>query len=266
MRDSPRSHPCPGHLGGCRPPWRRVRWVAVVALSAVLLAPAGAAAQHSPDTLSVLFIGNSLTIENDLPAMVRALLESAGINVRVASLAQPGYGLEDHWRLGVARKMIAGGGWDVVVLQQGPSATEGRPSLLEYSARFAEDIEAAGGQAALYMVWPARHRFFDFDGVRKSYAMAADSANGLLLPVGDAWRAAWRLDPDVALYGPDGFHPGPAATYLAALVICQRLAGLDPRALPAVLNPTAPQESIVPRALQATLQEAAAAANAELQP
>jgi len=77
----------------------------------------------------------------------------------------------------------------------------------------------------------------------------------MLLPVGEAWRAAWRRDPDVPLYGPDGFHPTPTATYLAALVIYQQVSGRSPIGLPAL--PDMP----VARAL--LLQEAAEEANAQ---
>jgi hypothetical protein len=78
------------------------------------------------------------------------------------------------------------------------------------------------------MVWPARERFGDFDGVRVSYAKAAQDVNGLLLPAGEAWRAAWRRDERLALYGPDHFHPSPLGSYLAALVIVHRLTGAIP--------------------------------------
>jgi hypothetical protein len=185
----------------------------------------------------VLFVGNSLTIWNDLPAMLDALLRSVGWeHVRVASLSQPGFGLEDHWRGAVARAAIREGEWDVIVLQQGPSATEGRPLLLDYSSRFAGEAHDAGARVGLYMVWPSKARSFDFDGVSESYAMAADAADGLLFPVGDAWREAWCRDPDLALYGPDAFHPSQAATYLAALVIYARLTDSDPRGLPSDLE------------------------------
>lgn len=214
-----------------------------VALVATIAAVAGGASwtrpsgQEAPKGISVLFVGNSLTIWNDLPAMLEALLRSGGLEqVRVASLSQPGFGLEDHWRGGVARAAIRQGEWDVIVLQQGPSATEGRPSLLEYSSRFAEKARDAGARVGLYMVWPANARRYDFEGVSESYAMAAASADGLLFPVGDAWRAASCHDPDLALYGPDAFHPSPAATYLAALVIYERLTGSDPRGLPSRLE------------------------------
>ena len=183
--------------------------------------------------LNVLFICNSLTTSHQLPKLVGDLLEAGGVEqVIVRDLSISGTGLEDHWAWGLAHSVIAEGGWDVVVLQQGPSATEGRPSLLEYSQRFAEEIRTAEGVPALYMVWPSASRFFDFDGVADSYATAAELTQGLLFPVGEAWRLAWAVDPNVPLYGPDRFHPSFLGSYLAALVMYEQLSGLDPRDLP----------------------------------
>jgi hypothetical protein len=86
-----------------------------------------------------------------------------------------------------------------------------------------------------------------------------------LLPAGDAWRAAWRRDGTLALYGRDGFHPAPLGSYLAALVISQRLSGRSAVGLPATLTPPSgafPAIALTPR--QATvLQESAAESNAQ---
>ncbi|GMR12835.1 MAG: hypothetical protein BMS9Abin29_1029 [Gemmatimonadota bacterium] len=187
----------------------------------------------APDDLGVLFIGNSLTYWNDMPGLLEELLESANIGpVHIQSVAFSNFGLQDHWVEGTARSAIALGGWDVVILQQGPSATEGRPSLLEYAQRFAGEISAIGARPALYMVWPASTRPFDFDGVSDSYSTAAGLVEGLLFPAGEAWRSAWARDQNAPLYGPDGFHPALAGSYLAALVMYQQLADRDPRDVP----------------------------------
>jgi hypothetical protein len=215
------------------------------------------------DGIQVLFIGNSLTYVNDLPGMLETLMDSAGVGpVTIASVAFGNYGLEDHWVLGPARATIAQGGWDVVALQQGPSATEGRPSLLEYSVRFGEEIESVGARPASYMVWPDTLRFFDFDGVSDSYRTAAEQADGFLFPVGEAWRIAWSLDPVMELYGHDGFHPSVNATYLAALVMFEQLAARTPIGLPSSLYVSSSSLSVdVPPDDAAVLQEAATVAN-----
>jgi hypothetical protein len=214
-----------------------------------------------PEDLAVLFIGNSLTYVNDLPGMLAALFEMGGAGeIFIASDTRPNWGLPDHWLSG-ARDLISGSPWDVVVLQQGPSATEGRPYLLEYSRLFAEDVRAVGGTPALYMVWPSLTRFFDFDGVSDSYQTAAVEANGLLFPAGEAWRIAWEADPFLELYGADGFHPSVLGTYLAALVMYQQLSGRDPTDLPPRIANGGGTADIDPE-LALLLQGAAAEANA----
>jgi hypothetical protein len=180
----------------------------------------------------ILFIGNSLTYANDLPAMVCAMARSAGRSATCESVAKPDYGLEEHWNEQHARQVIARG-WDIVVLQQGPSALpESRRLLINYTRRFDAEIKKAGARTALFMVWPSRDRRGDFGGVSLSYAAAAKEVKGLLLPAGDAWRAAWAANAGLALYGPDGFHPSPTGTYLSALVIYEQIFGAPPPAEP----------------------------------
>jgi hypothetical protein len=188
-------------------------------------------AAQTADTMAVLFVGNSLTYWNDLPGIVGALLLEDGVASRIGAVVGPNMGLEDHWREGVVFDSLRADGWDVVVMQQGPSATEGRPSLLRWSARLADSIVAWGARPALYMVWPAEVRRRDFPGVIDSYATAADQIDGLLFPVGAAWEQVMVEDPTIPLYGPDGFHPAPPASYLAALIIHQQLSGTDPTSL-----------------------------------
>lgn len=184
--------------------------------------------------LKVLFIGNSLTYANGLPEVIKAFAkaEKKG-KFDFKMVAEPNFALEDHWNRGVARKLIEKEKWDYVILQQGPSASaDGRQMLLEYSARFAEIIKRYGGIPALYMVWPSVERTKDFAGVRRSYQEASNAVGGIFLPVGEAWLEAWKLDETINLHAVDGFHPTPLGTYLAALVIFQKLFARAPIAMP----------------------------------
>jgi len=204
----------------------------------------------------VLFIGNSLTEANGLSGMVETLSrQSGGTPIVTASVVSGGFNLEDHWNQGTAQRRIAEGGWSIVALQQGPSSLpESQVALREWTVRFDTVIRASGARTALYMVWPESNRRDAFDAVSHSYARAAEDVNGMLFPVGEAWRAAWRRDPSVPLYGPDGFHPTPTATYLAALVIFQQISGRSPLGLPALTD--------MPSDRARLLQEAAQEANA----
>jgi hypothetical protein len=195
----------------------------LVLLVAVMLAlPASAGAT------CVLFVGNSLTEANALPAMV-AQLVPLDVDARVVG----GYALEDHWRTTDVADVIANGRYDVVVLQQGPSSLpESRVNLTEWSKTFADAIRAAGGKPALFTVWPESWRRSAFDAVIYSYRAAAREAGGVLLPAGAAWKSVLRTNPKIALYGRDGFHPTRAGTYLAALTIAGGLTGRSPVGMP----------------------------------
>ncbi len=206
----------------------------------------------APAPLRLLFIGNSLTVTNDVPAMVEALARANGERIITRTVAFPNYSLEDHWNQGDARRAIAEGGWSCVVLQQGPSALpESRMLLVDYARRFAEEARRVHARTALFMVWPESSRARDFDGVKLSYQTAAHEAGGIFLPAGEAWRVAWRRDATLVFYGPDGFHPTQLGSYLSALVIYQGLTGK-----PSVRS----ARSLVPEADAPVLLEAAAQA------
>ena len=183
--------------------------------------PAAPASGWVEGGLNVLFIGNSLTYSNNLPAIVDEMAQAAGarkFGYRV--VAGGDMSLEDHWAGGVALSEIRGYDWDFVIMQQGPSSLpENQAHLRRWAARFAAEIRAAGATPAMYMVWPADANRSSFDAVVRSYTLAADTAGALLLPAGAAWLEAWESDPALPLYGADGFHPSKMGSYLAALVI-----------------------------------------------
>jgi hypothetical protein len=177
----------------------------------------------------ILFIGNSLTGENDLPAIVCRLAAAGARKAVCQSVIGSGYALEDHVTDGRALQRLQKEKWSIVVLQQGPSALESsRINLREWTAKFTTLIRAAGGRPALYAVWPSNDRAFDFPRVSDSYRIAASDVDGLFFPAGDAWLAAWRRDPTLPLYASDDFHPAPAGSYLAALVIYRVIWGQLP--------------------------------------
>lgn len=209
------------------------------ARSAVLLLLAltacGSSTEPAIGDLRVLFIGNSLTYANDLPDMLVRFAESTGgsLRIEVRDVSNGNYALEDHWLNTRTTDAVDEGGWDVVVLQQGPSSLpENQANLRYWAARFANRIRAQGGRPALFMVWPDDTRLAFFDAVRQSYTAAADTANADLYPAGEAWRAAWREDPTIPLYDSDGYHPAFLGSYLAALTIYQGVTGRSPVGLP----------------------------------
>ena len=187
----------------------------------------------APAPLRVLFIGNSLTASNDLPAMVQAMARLRGVELRYEACTPGGASLEDHWNDGHCRRLLDGQQWDFVVLQQGPSSRDdSRANLKEWSARWADAIRARGARPALYMVWAQQGQKDGFTRVGDSYRMAADASRSILVPAGEAWRAAIDMDRPLPLYLEDGLHPTEEGTYLAALVVASHIARITPADVP----------------------------------
>ena len=211
--------------------------------------------------INILFIGNSLTYSNNLPKMLERMLHLVDFEVgHFESRTIGNYGLPDHWTNKETREQMRRQGWHLAILQQGPSATEGRPYLLDFTPMFANELSKVNTKTALYMVWPSRQRFFDFAGVSDSYQTAARSIDGVLFPAGEAWLEAWRHDPDISLYSRDHFHPSTIGTYLAALTMFEQITQIPLDRLPNYIPASSGDISLSPE-LAEILRKAASQAN-----
>jgi hypothetical protein len=192
------------------------------------LAPLPAGGVH------VLFVGNSLTYEWDLPGTVAFLASMGGDTVRVSSQTGPNLALIDHLNGGTqAVAAIKSDSWNYVILQQGPTpAGICRDSLILWTQLFDPLIRAQGAKTAVFQTWPLNGPVW-YTNIGESFRMAAAAVNGTLMPVGDAWLIALTESPALQLHGPDGLHPSRLGTFLAALVIYERVTGHDARNLPA---------------------------------
>jgi len=213
-------------------------------LSLALLMPAVAACLSidipGPEKLDagghhVLFIGNSLTYTNDLPELVADLGASVGDTIRVSSVAQANFAVIDH-ALGLSNAVdvIKSQKWDMVVLQQGPTTVGvNRDTLIIATKMLDPLVKAQGGVTAQLMTWPQSSQPQLFPAVLASSQAAANSVSrGVLIPAGEAWRAALAENASLPLYGGDGYHPALLGTYLTALVVYEKVTHHDARLLP----------------------------------
>jgi hypothetical protein len=176
-------------------------------------------------SLRILFVGNSLTYVNDLPALITEIGKQEGTTITYSSFLLPDYSLEDHWNEGKVKAEIDKGGYDFLVAQQGPSALpESQVLLIEYATRFAEICKKNNAKLALYMVWPSKARSFDLDNVINSYTKASQKTQSVLCPAGLSWKYAWSVDSTLPLYSPDNFHPSLTGSVAAALAVYGTLA------------------------------------------
>ncbi len=168
----------------------------------------------------ILFVGNSLTYVNDLPALIDQIADLDSTTINYSSFLYPDYSLEDHWNEGKVKAQIEKEDYDFVIAQQGPSALqESQVLLMDYAGKFAELCNKNKSKLVLYMVWPSASRLFDLDNVIYSYTNAARKTSALLCPAGLAWKNAWAGDSTLALYAFDNFHPSMTGSLLAALTI-----------------------------------------------
>jgi hypothetical protein len=178
----------------------------------------------------------------------------------VQTIAGPDLALIDHWNGGDARGEIAKGGWEWVVLQQGPSSVEVNRDTLRLATKlFAGEMTRVSARPALFSAWPSEIRRQDFDRAIESYRLAAADVNGLFMPVATAWLAAWRRNPSLQLYA-DGLHPSIAGAYLSSLVVYSTLLGKTPVGLPSALRLRSGQRLSIDAQTAALLQDAAAEA------
>jgi hypothetical protein len=188
--------------------------------------------------LRVLFVGNSLTAGNSMPALVHEL--AAGDDG-----ARPIFAVQyaaGNWTLRHAseddglRELLNEVRWDVVVLQENSRLASFSPEYLEdmYPSARALDrsIRSVRARTVLFMTWGFRGGGFEAMQAHLawSYSKLAAELDAALAPVGLAWAVALERDPDLELWTGDGRHPSPSGSYLAACVFYALLSGRDPSA------------------------------------
>ena len=203
-------------------------------------------------TLKVLFIGNSYTHMYDLPGTVAACASSITNKKLVLEFdhATPG---GHYWHRHAADKntfeKIKKDKWDIVILQEQSQmlslpdsviAKESIPFLqaLVDSIRlqnpssklmFYRTWGRKNGDAQNGPMWPPVATYEGMDSLLAArYQQLADSIGAQVVKVGDVWKNLRTQYPDIELYDPDGSHPSPAGTYLAAVTFAQALFGINP--------------------------------------
>jgi prepilin-type N-terminal cleavage/methylation domain-containing protein len=237
-----------------------VELLAVVAILGVLAALAGAAVFRYQDSairlenevwrqqrrlgnaiarstpLRLLFIGNSYTGVNDLPRMLKELVDASGTSPKLEYDTQlvGGATLEKHWNDRLALKKLQAGSWDFVVLQeQSQRPLFEKDKMFDYGKRFGKEIKDRDAIPLLYLTW-ARQAIPDQQaGLTSAYVALAKEIRAEVAPVGLAWQRSSKTSPAIELYSADGSHPTPAGTYLATCTFYGTLYKKSPSGLPA---------------------------------
>lgn len=198
---------------------------------------------NAQDTIKVLFIGNSFTSQNDLPALFSQLSQSSGEHVIVASHMPGGISVGDvsqgtsaHMNNPVVYSLIRSNAWDYLVLQdnqgrfclgygQFPSSSlviEGhlkiRDSLLYYHP-CAHVIWYAGfGPKDGYPPYASTGSAL-IDTIYQNYQFLQDTAGQIIAPIGPAFQRIINNYPTINLWDADDVHPSLNGSFLIANIL-----------------------------------------------
>jgi hypothetical protein len=208
------------------------------------LALAWSVAAQADGPVRVLFIGNSFTAINDVPALTARLAASARppIAMETEFVGEGGATLQRHWEAGRALEAIRRGGWRFVVLQdQGalghyddgsaPPRVADPARFHEYARRFDAEIRKAGGRTVLLMTWARLDAPETQAVLARAYEDIGAELKAAVIPAGIAWHLALAERPAMRLHHSDRSHPAAAGSYLAACAIYAALSGRTPEGL-----------------------------------
>lgn len=193
--------------------------------------------------LSVLFVGNSLTYVNDVPALTLSLAASSAIHARltVRSVTGGGATLSEHWRKGEALRALRTSRPDALIIQaQSTEPLTAPADFSRYARLLKAEADSVGARTILFQTWarPNGDTFYSWSGsggspdamqalLNKAYDSLSRDLHVEVARVGEAFSLVRRRAPDIALL--DGTqHATPAGSYLAAAVIFQALHGFSP--------------------------------------
>jgi hypothetical protein len=189
--------------------------------------------------LDVLFIGNSHTYLNYMPQMLLMLVdaEDRGFELIVDQCTGEGASLGWHWKNPPSRAAITGNRWDYVVLQDRSGGPLEEPeSFARHAGLLDSEIRKQEARTIFYMTWANRTRPESQALLAGIYAKMAQELGASLAPVGLAWEAVHRIEPDFDLHHRDGRHANPVGSYLTACVFYSVLFNISPEGLPGTLR------------------------------
>ncbi len=203
--------------------------------------------------ITLLFMGNSHTVVNDLNGMVADMVRAGKPGNSVAQVLAPGgMFLDERVHDAPSMDLLRVQNWSFVILQAQRYSSSG---AFQYSTEEAKElVRMSRVQRAvpiMFPEWPRRginetQRIFDL------HVSIAQAEPACVPPIPQAFDLAAQRAPTLILHDSDGNHSAPAGAFLAALVLYATITGLSPLDLPAL-----PQYP-VSASVQATLRGIAA--------
>lgn len=200
-------------------------------------------------TKKVLFIGNSYTAYNALPAMVSNMASSTGDELIFDSNTPGGARFLNHATNPTTLNKIAADNWDYVALQAQSQETSfgsefKETELYPYAEILIDSIRSnyECSEPMFYMTWGREngdagnceiipwvctYEGMD-DSIRATYTYMAETFLTEIAPTGAVWRYLRENHPEIDLYASDGSHPSLAGSYAASCAFYTMVFKKDP--------------------------------------
>lgn len=180
--------------------------------------------------MKILFIGNSHTFMNDMPALVRDMVrEVTGEECECVMLAYGGRSLKWHMseEYFAVRFNILHGGYDYCVMQEVAHPMTSEDDTYESVRKITDLCRTAGTVPVIFETWAEKAMPEHQAEMNRRYHYIAGETGARLAPVGEIWKKV-KDDADIELYWRDGEHASPDGDYLTALVFTKVITGSMP--------------------------------------
>jgi len=194
-------------------------------------------------SLKVLFVGNSFTARNNVPALLAELAEARGHHLDHRLISMGGASLRMHWNKAQAQSEMNSTKYDYVVLQEQSTLPVKNALRMHENIRlFDEAIRASGAKTVLYLTWARAHSPNAQKAITDAYTTIGKELGALVVPAGVAWEKFLGKHKTPVLHDKDGSHPTLAGSYLAACVFLGILFGESPVGIESDLKGLTPEE------------------------
>lgn len=186
-------------------------------------------------TKSVLFIGNSFTMNYQMPKKLEKISRSQGVSLYTDQVTEGGKDWHYHATNPKTYQKIASEPWDYVVLQGKsyeplyPDSTLNRRTI-PYGQQIIDSVRehAPNAKIMLFMTWGYKNgmllehegREIDYAEMQnrlyKQYLEFADNFEVAVAPVGYVWSRIRKAHPELNLYYEDNYHQSEYGSFLVA--------------------------------------------------
>lgn len=184
--------------------------------------------------MKVLFIGNSHTYMNDMPELMREMIESAtGEKCEVFMLAYSCRSLK--WHMGEEyfseRFNILHGKYDYCIIQEQAHPMPDEADTITYASEIIEMCRKVNTVPIIFETWAEKNKPENQSEMNRRYQKLAREQGALLAPIGEVWSLALPellQKCGVDLYYRDGEHASAIGDYLVSMVLTNVITGKLP--------------------------------------